>query len=1030
MRLATEDVEEFDRDEVVSQRRRDSIPSVTLSPSPVLSHNPPYTPWGMPLRSRSHRRRRKDPHELRGNQLEIQDEDMDEIAHDPKPAVANHRKARLVSFNDAADAQILRGSSHLRTKKRLGRRQNDDDDELACVPPGNSLADGSSGLAQKATATSESAKGSGATFEVHGAVCQRTFRYLRQAEGPDSQESGCYLRPVAANTTSPELRAFTQKGEPATQYPWLKITKKAKFMAWNPQSQYIRINQATDQEVGIGSLMVIKLSSSSIAKPLLDAVLSIFGTAIKVVEEDRFVLPMNSWPVRSIADDMSSSTKLINVYDKLNEEINRAIQNSPRQLLRRPPSSRQHVNSIQTPSTAPLPNPPSHGEHRARVSIRSQMQVSGQKSLPTGAYSPGPVHHSEQRQVGERGSRALSSMPSSSRSEVRAQRTEPIQIEDSPAPRRWTEENPEWAKQWKAPLVYNRTTVDKDDIPRLDEGQFLNDNLISFGLRYLFDELSNRDPELNKRVYLHNSFFYTKLKGPRGTINYDSVKNWTAKVDLLAYDYIIVPVNENFHWWVAIICNPGRLDPDTAQPSDTTSLEESDEKNNDETIKLVEASNSTDVPDVKMTGMDDEGPPEPTTELAANNTSCVSNDSAIDQPLVRSDVVDLVTDDKDAGAGSLSSVKTKQRRKSSALSPKKAEIGDPRIITLDSLGQGHSQAVTVLKKYIIAEFEHKRNKIIKDVPHHFGWKAVNIPNQDNFCDCGIYLLAYVQQFVQSPDKFIGEILSKKPMDWSFDAPWLRSNWRDTILVKQNIVLNSQAFNGRGSREPSTPMGTPSKISGPAGHQSRAQSEIVEDPKAKGVSPDSLPTAVESVGRLPSYVYEVPDPEHHTSPQQPELPRKQPTPSVRLKAKPALPPHDPVTNNDNDEVVLLRTTDLEADAVRQSIEMPDLADQPRISSEEPQFLSKLPNSSPKLPEVTSRFFYGKEESSSRSNKKNRSKSKSSVAASSSPNNVRRVTTAAPKTYHTQSRFVISDVPAVKGVEVIRDDDGKELIELSD
>jgi len=246
----------------------------------------------MPVRNRSHRRRRKDPHELQGHHLEI-DEDMDEIAHDPKPAVANHRKARLVSYNDAADAQILRGSSHFRTKKCLARREDDDDDELACVPPGNSLADGSSVSAQKVTAALQSTKGSGSAFEVYSAVCQRTFRYLRQAEGSDSQDSGCYLRPVNTSATSTELRAFTQKGELATQYPWLKITGKAKTVAWNSHSQYIRINQATDQEVGIGSLMVIKLSSSSIAKPLVEMVSRIFGTAINVVEEDRFVVPMN-----------------------------------------------------------------------------------------------------------------------------------------------------------------------------------------------------------------------------------------------------------------------------------------------------------------------------------------------------------------------------------------------------------------------------------------------------------------------------------------------------------------------------------------------------------------------------------------------------------------------------------------------------------------------------------------------------------------------------------------------------------------
>ncbi len=134
------------------------------------------------------------------------------------------------------------------------------------------------------------------------------------------------------------------------------------------------------------------------------------------------------------------------------------------------------------------------------------------------------------------------------------------------------------------PLVFQRTTVDKDDIPKLDEGECLNDNIITFGLRYLSDEFELRHKDLKKRVFFHNSFFYEKLKLPGRGMNYEGVKNWTAKVDILACDYIVVPVNEYHHWWVAIICNPGLLDPDApgqvaeeANHGSSASLEDRDE---------------------------------------------------------------------------------------------------------------------------------------------------------------------------------------------------------------------------------------------------------------------------------------------------------------------------------------------------------------------------------------------------------------------------------------------------------------------
>ena len=48
---------------------------------------------------------------------------------------------------------------------------------------------------------------------------------------------------------------------------------------------------------------------------------------------------------------------------------------------------------------------------------------------------------------------------------------------------------------------------------------------------------------------------------------FDTVRRWTSKTtsktDLLSHDYTMVPIYEpqNEHWWMAIICNLGQLDP-------------------------------------------------------------------------------------------------------------------------------------------------------------------------------------------------------------------------------------------------------------------------------------------------------------------------------------------------------------------------------------------------------------------------------------------------------------------------------------
>ena len=136
----------------------------------------------------------------------------------------------------------------------------------------------------------------------------------------------------------------------------------------------------------------------------------------------------------------------------------------------------------------------------------------------------------------------------------------------------------QWSKQnrlpvWDGPLIYpaigsNRTYVDVTDIERLDEGEFLNDNIISFSLRRLEESHS----DLKKRVHIFNTFFYTTLSTKNGkkAFNYDAVKRWTKSIDIFSYPFVVVPVNANFQWFVTIICNLDKLDRDLVEePSDS-----------------------------------------------------------------------------------------------------------------------------------------------------------------------------------------------------------------------------------------------------------------------------------------------------------------------------------------------------------------------------------------------------------------------------------------------------------------------------
>jgi hypothetical protein len=331
----------------------------------------------------------------------------------------------------------------------------------------------------------------------------------------------------------------------------------------------------------------------------------------------------------------------------------------------------------------------------------------------------------------------------------------------------WSQRNPDWAKDWRVPLVHNRATIDKDDIPRLDEGEFLNDNIIEFYIRYLFADLKASQPEVAKRLYFFNSFFFDKLKPVRGRyINYEGVKSWTAKVDLFSYDYIVVPVNESTHWWVAIICNPGKMDPENV-------VRDGSDEEQEESSPEVVAESAKHLPgDVTVVDASRDQ-----SEAQPVDLSSLSIDSPGESADRKDEIVDL---DRTESHRRSKSTSRRTSRKSSGPPPRKYSVHEPRIITLDSMSNTHSPACSLLKQYLVAEFKDKKKKSI-EYTQSIGMTATNIPQQGNFYDCGVYLLGYIQQFLKGPDKFVHSILQKQQKKWHFDASGTRNELRKLIF---------------------------------------------------------------------------------------------------------------------------------------------------------------------------------------------------------------------------------------------------------
>lgn len=292
-------------------------------------------------------------------------------------------------------------------------------------------------------------------------------------------------------------------------------------------------------------------------------------------------------------------------------------------------------------------------------------------------------------------------------------------------------------------------------------------------------------------------------------INYDSVKTWTSKVDLFSKDYIIVPINEYSHWYVAIICNAPAL------PTSSVYHERVDDNKNSETVipngveitqETPEASSQNSVPRSSING---DNVAVRSQEEVVENLRRMSIDSS-DQPIYATkremmnnpeEEVSMaptenghevyVVNDEDKPTAEVEHHTTtttphmrKKTGKRSSIGLPKYDPNQPRIITLDSLGAPHSPACSYLKQYLIAELKDKKGIEIP-APRAMGTTARDIPEQTNHCDCGLFLLGYIQQFILDPDAFVKSILQRdNKIPWRLDPSALRNNIRDLIFRLQ------------------------------------------------------------------------------------------------------------------------------------------------------------------------------------------------------------------------------------------------------
>ncbi|XP_034287765.1 sentrin-specific protease 6 isoform X1 [Pantherophis guttatus] len=412
-------------------------------------------------------------------------------------------------------------------------------------------------------------------------------------------------------------------------------------------------------------------------------------------------------------------------------------------------------------------------------------------------------------------------------------------------------------------------SVTNEDLHCLNEGEFLNDVIIDFYLKYLvLERLKKEDAD---RIHVFSSFFYKRLnqrerrnlqETSKLTIQqkrHGRVKTWTRHVDIFEKDFIFVPLNEAAHWFLAVICFPGlekpiyeanpyyqenvsiqvkssSLDQDRsasspvcaemdllqqspltrklfskkhiAELTDTnTDSEESEplycKRNSSEksgfkklnhlnTVEEFRTMESIcpkhDLKTSEANGMQNEHK----IHIQANDglqkirLNC-SEKSADSNKLNEDELIDF-SEDQDNQENSSDDDGLADDNCNSELGQwhlKPTICKQPCILLMDSLrGPSRSNVVRTLREYLEVEWEVRkgsRRSFSKDVMKGSNPK---VPQQNNFSDCGVYVLQYVESFFETP--IVSFELPMNLTDW-FPRPRMKTK-REEI---KNIILNLQ-----------------------------------------------------------------------------------------------------------------------------------------------------------------------------------------------------------------------------------------------
>ncbi|XP_029162560.1 sentrin-specific protease 7-like isoform X6 [Nylanderia fulva] len=289
--------------------------------------------------------------------------------------------------------------------------------------------------------------------------------------------------------------------------------------------------------------------------------------------------------------------------------------------------------------------------------------------------------------------------------------------------------------------------INTEDYLCLAEDQFLNDVIIDFYLKYLTLEILSESDQ--HRTHVFSSYFYKRLTSPHAQAaesvvpmtpaakRHARVQKWTKNVNIFEKDFIIIPINEHAHWFLAIICFPGLVGKISTPAKKTIE---------NDVQKIVKKSKK--LKELKTKAV----------TIGSTTITPVPTTITIDQPDDGSERDEAEGDDDEMEMDSDEEDETEQPEENTIQTQVKLEqqkeiVKIPCILIFDSLaGASRARVVATLRDYLSCEYVAKLGAEKTFSKDTIKGACPKVPQQSNFTDCGLYVLQYVESFFKDPIK--------------------------------------------------------------------------------------------------------------------------------------------------------------------------------------------------------------------------------------------------------------------------------------